>query len=49
MLRRAVCCGVCCGQAARAYGKLRAERMNVRQVGPRIKKAKEAAKETEAN
>lgn len=36
-------------QAAPAYGKLRVERMNVRQVGPRAKKVKEAAKETEGN
>ncbi|KAG2487027.1 hypothetical protein HYH03_014273 [Edaphochlamys debaryana] len=33
---------------ATAYGKLRTERMNVRQVGPRAKKAKEAAKEEAA-
>ncbi|GFR51950.1 hypothetical protein Agub_g14472 [Astrephomene gubernaculifera] len=31
---------------ATAYGKLRLERMNVRQVGPRAKKAKEAKEET---
>nr|CAD28610.1 60S ribosomal protein L13 [Polytomella sp. Pringsheim 198.80] len=31
-----------------AYAKLRVERMNVRQVGPRVKKSKEAAKEAEA-
>ena len=30
-----------------AYQKLRTERMNVRQVGPRIKKAEEAAKKAE--
>ncbi|KAG2448038.1 hypothetical protein HYH02_007065 [Chlamydomonas schloesseri] len=33
---------------ATAYAKLRLERMNVRQVGPRAKKAKEAAKEEAA-
>ncbi|KAG2431131.1 hypothetical protein HXX76_009661 [Chlamydomonas incerta] len=33
---------------ATAYAKLRLERMNVRQVGPRAKKAKEAAKEETA-
>ena len=36
-------------QEFKAYGKLRVERMNKRQVGPRIKKAKEAAKEAESN
>ena len=30
-----------------AYQKLRTERMNVRQVGPRIKKAEEEAKKAE--
>jgi len=30
-----------------AYGKLRVERMNKRQVGPRIKKAIQAAKDAE--
>ncbi len=34
--------------AATAYAKLRLERMNVRQVGARAKKAKEAAKEEAA-
>jgi large subunit ribosomal protein L13e len=31
----------------KAYQKLRTERMNVWQVGPRIKKAEEAAKKAE--
>lgn len=35
-------------KAAPAYAKLRVERMNKRQIGPRAKKAKEAAKEAEA-
>ena len=34
-------------KAFTAYHKLRTERMNVWQVGPRIKKAEEAAKKAE--
>ena len=36
-------------QDASAFRKLRVERMNARQVGPRAKKARDAAKEAEAN
>lgn len=36
---------VLCLQDARAYAKLRVERANVRMVGVRAKKAKEAAAE----
>lgn len=43
--QRLACSALCLSQKAMAYRTLRVERMNVRQVGPRKKKAEEAAKE----
>lgn len=42
------CCHILCVQAAPAYSKLRVERANVRLVGVRAKRAKEAEAEKDS-
>lgn len=49
LAEQCVVIGTCPSQDVKVYSKLRLERMNERMVGPRLKKAKEAAKEAEAN